>query len=164
MAFSKQSAGYVLIGFSVLLVLLLIIVKVDLDERDAYLCTITHEEGLDLNQCPAHQSNTSWFLSAAFGVAFFILGIGLYIVLPLSRKDDSKEALKLKEINLSKLNDDEKKIYAFLKQHEGTCYQSDLIEEFGYYKVKVTRILDKMEQQGILERKRRGMTNLIVLK
>ena len=31
-------------------------------------------------------------------------------------------------------------------------------------KVKVTRILDKLEGRGLVERKRRGMTNVVMLK
>ena len=51
-----------------------------------------------------------------------------------------------------------------LKTTEGSAYQSDLIKATGYSKVKVTRILDKMESKGIVERKRRGMANIIVMK
>jgi uncharacterized membrane protein len=43
-------------------------------------------------------------------------------------------------------------------------YQSDLIKETEFSKVKITRILDKMESKDVIDRKRRGMTNIIVLK
>ncbi|MBI5072205.1 MarR family transcriptional regulator, partial [Candidatus Woesearchaeota archaeon] len=65
---------------------------------------------------------------------------------------------------LSKLDEDEKKIYELLKKSNGSVYQTDIIKETGYSKVKITRILDKMELAQIVERKRRGMTNIIVLK
>lgn len=66
-----------------------------------------------------------------------------------------------------KLNDllgDEKKIMEVLLREEGSVYQSDLIKETKLTKVKVSRVLDKLEGKGLIERKRRGMTNVIVLK
>jgi len=43
-------------------------------------------------------------------------------------------------------------------------FQSELVDENGYTKVKVTRILDKLEGRGLIERRRRGMTNVVILK
>ena len=51
-----------------------------------------------------------------------------------------------------------------LLREEGSVYQSDLIKETKLTKVKVSRVLDKLEGKGLIERKRRGMTNIIVLK
>ena len=47
---------------------------------------------------------------------------------------------------------------------DGSYTTADLIKETDYTKVHMTRILDKMEGKRILERKRRGMTNIVVLK
>jgi len=38
------------------------------------------------------------------------------------------------------------------------------VEETGFTKVKITRILDSLEGNGLIERKRRGMTNIIILR
>ncbi len=46
----------------------------------------------------------------------------------------------------------------------GVMFQSDLVEQSGFAKAKVSRILDKMEARGIVEKRRRGMTNAVVLK
>jgi uncharacterized membrane protein len=43
-------------------------------------------------------------------------------------------------------------------------FQSDIIEKTKLNKVKITRILDSLEAQNLIERKRRGMTNLVILK
>ena len=40
----------------------------------------------------------------------------------------------------------------------------NVVEHFNFPKSKVSRILDRLEQTGIIERKRRGMTNIIFLK
>ena len=45
-----------------------------------------------------------------------------------------------------------------------TVYRTlKLIQETGFSKVQMTRILDRMEGRKIIERKRRGMTNVIIL-
>ena len=51
-----------------------------------------------------------------------------------------------------------------IKNKDGSAYQTDLIKETGFSKVKISRVLDRLEAKDILERKRRGMTNIIVLK
>ena len=51
-----------------------------------------------------------------------------------------------------------------LIESDGTIFQSTFVEELDFSKVKVTRLLDKLEGKGVLERKRRGMTNVVILK
>lgn len=46
----------------------------------------------------------------------------------------------------------------------GTALQSALVEATDMNKVKVTRVLDRLEAQDLVERRRRGMTNVVVLK
>ena len=43
-------------------------------------------------------------------------------------------------------------------------FQADLVDKCGFGKVKVTRILDGLENKGLVERKRRGMSNIVILK
>ena len=49
-------------------------------------------------------------------------------------------------------------------QKQKTVFQADLIEQTEFGKAKMTRILDRLEGKGYIERKRRGMTNVVVLK
>lgn len=76
----------------------------------------------------------------------------------------SEPATAPKKIDVSSLDADEKKVAAIIQEKGGSAFQSDVISGTGFTKVKVSRILDKLEHRGILERKRRGMANLIVLK
>lgn len=69
-----------------------------------------------------------------------------------------------RKIDLSSLNPDEKKVVAIIQEKGGSAFQSDVISGTGFTKVKVSRILDRLEQRGLMERKRRGMANLVVLK
>ena len=69
-----------------------------------------------------------------------------------------------KKIDLSALESDEKKVIEILQDKQGSAFQSEIIKQLGYSKVKISRILDRMEQKGLVERKRRGMANLVVLR
>lgn len=69
-----------------------------------------------------------------------------------------------KKIDATALDSDEKKVLEVVQAGSGSAFQSEIVGKLGYTKVKVSRILDKMEQKGLVERKRRGMANLVVLK
>jgi hypothetical protein len=121
-------------------------------------------------------------------VLVFVLLIGLYLIffakdIPLVKevhkirvvKDNSKNNLnqdkESKELHnvahkktLSSLSDDERKIYSLILDANGSVFQSELVKKTGYSKVRVTRILDRLEGKGLIERKRRGMTNIIILR
>lgn len=73
-------------------------------------------------------------------------------------------SLEEKKKMLEKLDEEEKKVVGLIAEKEGSMYQSDVMKELDMSKVKVTRILDRLEGKGILERKRRGMTNIVILK
>ncbi len=73
-------------------------------------------------------------------------------------------AAHAREIDDSGLDVEAKKILAALREKGGSAFQSDVIRETGYSKVKVSRILDRMEHGGLVERRRRGMANLVVIR
>ncbi len=159
--FNQKNIGFILIGVSLMLITMLVLIKNDIDERDSFLCENIHKiPELKMEQCPAHTSNTSWILVFSFSLAFLILGSGLFLVLSQVKK----ELLELRKIDFSKLDEEEKGVYELLKKNEGSMYQSDIIKETNFSKVKVTRILDKLEAKKVIDRKRRGMTNIIILK
>jgi uncharacterized membrane protein len=91
-----------------------------------------------------------------------ILALGIFLFF-FKEKNDKKENIKRK-IDTSKLIDEEKKIINLLSDNEGSLFQSDIVEKTDFTKVKVTRILDKLEGKQLIERKRRGMTNVVLLK
>lgn len=162
MTIDFRSLGFLLIVFSAILLILLSFVKIDVDAQSAFLCEQFSESNTDMQQCPVHTSNISWVILAAFGIAFFMLGLGIYMIFMSQSSEATKK--EFKQIDLKKFSPDERKIYEALKNKDGSLYQSDLIRETGFSKAKVTRTLDRMEMKDIVERKRRGMANLIVLK
>ncbi len=157
---NQKNIGLILIGFAIILIVILSFIKAGVDRQGAFLCeAVSSNPNLDMAQCPAHDSLISWLIFMAFGLSFLILGAGIYMVFMPMKKEE-----EFKKIDLSKLSDEEKKIYNLLKENEGSMYQSDIIKETGFSKVNITRILDKMESKKIIDRKRRGMTNIVILK
>ena len=146
---------------SPLLLSLLITIKINVDRQAAFLCSHVQEQGLDMSTCPAHENTLSWVIVLSFAVTVLLFLGGMWIVVA-SRPRPSKR--EVKPIQTSSLSDEEKQIYDILKTNDGTVYQNQIVDMTGFGKVRVTRILDKMESADILERKRRGMTNLVVLK
>ena len=62
------------------------------------------------------------------------------------------------------LKDDEQKIFQAVIDAQGIIAQSELPEITGVSKSNVSRALDLLESRGLVERKRRGMGNTILLK
>ena len=163
MQITHKNIGIMLVGIAVLIIVLLTFIKMDNDTKSAALCSKFEQENLDMSNCPAHKSNFSWIIIIAYAVGFLLLLLGMYFIF-FDHKPLQELKKEFKNIDLAKLDEDEKLLYDKVKSKNGIAYQADLIKETGFSKVKITRVLDKMESKDILERKRRGMTNLIVLK
>lgn len=69
-----------------------------------------------------------------------------------------------KKKKMENLDEEESKLMSIVLREQGSAYQSDLIKETNLSKVAVTRLLDRLEGKGLIERKRRGMTNIVILK
>jgi DNA-binding transcriptional ArsR family regulator len=65
---------------------------------------------------------------------------------------------------LPTLKDDEQKVFKAVLDSEGIIAQSELDDLTGVSKSNVSRALDLLESRGYVERRRRGMGNIIVLK
>jgi len=125
--------------------------------------------------CPMWGS-ISFETNISLGITAFVALIGLYLIIfgeEKKTKGEGKDGAKAEPIPitkeryekvLAKLNADEKNALEKVIESQGTIFQSDLVEKTGFTKVKVTRILDRLEGQGVIERKRRGMTNVVILK
>lgn len=124
--------------------------------------TCTHS---DEEVCPFAQLNE---LSGPKHVALILdvvlFGIGLFLF--LSKSDEQVKEKQKDKASKAKpdLRGEEATIYNHVVSAEGMMYQNDIVAKTGLSKVKVTRILDKLEAKGLIERRRRGMTNVIILK
>ncbi len=100
----------------------------------------------------------------SIGLILFILLGGAYLFFSGRKIDSSAEFKKDNSKILKKLNEDEKFVLDKIKEEDGSIFQSTLVEKTEFNKVKITRILDRLEGLNIIERKRRGMTNVVILK
>jgi uncharacterized membrane protein len=62
------------------------------------------------------------------------------------------------------LEGDEAKIFGMIVDAGGEILQKTLVLEGGFDKVKVTRLLDRLEEKGLIVRIKHGMTNKVTLK
>ena len=103
-------------------------------------------------QCPMYTTLT---IQKIVSYALTVM-VGLTGVVILRMKDEVKPVLPL-------LEGMEQTVVDILQKHEGEILQSKLPDMLDSNKVKVTRILDALEQKGVIERVRRGMSNLVKL-
>jgi len=75
-----------------------------------------------------------------------------------------EERKKRWETVLPTLKEDLQLIYQTIIDADGIIPQSDIVEKTGLSKSNVSRSLDMLESMGLIEKRRRGMGNLILLK
>jgi uncharacterized membrane protein len=68
------------------------------------------------------------------------------------------------EAVIPSLKEDQQIIYQTVLDEDGMMAQSDIVEKTGLSKSNVSRTLDILESMGLVERRRRGMGNIIMLK
>jgi len=103
------------------------------------------------------------------GISCFVMGSSLVYLWLIGKNEavraGASELRRHWDELLEKLsNPDEKRIVSLIINEGGTIFQSQLVDRSGYSKSKVSLILDRLEAKKILERKRHGMSNAIVLK
>jgi len=79
-------------------------------------------------------------------------------------KDNWEEQKKAYELVLNRLQGDEQIVYKHLIDARGEMLQKNISEITGYGAVKTTRVLHRLEQKRLIERKSYGVTNKVVLR
>jgi uncharacterized membrane protein len=152
---NNRNVGFLIVGISLLVGFIIYIFNKTL--KDIVGDTCTHGAS-----CPMY-GTISFQTSISVGIMVFIVLIGLYLVFFGDKKKEVKiEKKDYKEI-MKDFDEDYKKVFDEIVKEE-SIFQSELVERTELNKVKVTRILDKLEGKGLIERKRRGMTNVVILK
>ncbi len=108
------------------------------------------------------------FIGSIFGISYSYV-ISSRPSYPEHRETAIKTNVKSEKVvpakNVSKLlKPEERELYNLIEKADGAIFQAELVEKSGFTKVKITRILDRLEGRGIIERRRRGMTNIVILK
>lgn len=94
-----------------------------------------------------------------YAISFVSLIIGGVVILLFQSKINK---LQLEKI-LFFLPKDEAEILKCLIEHNYRLEQNHLVAYTGYNKVRISRILTKYEQKGIIEKRNMGNTNLVIL-
>ena len=77
---------------------------------------------------------------------------------------DLQERRREWENSLKQLVGDEYTVYKMILGAGGEMLQKRICEETGFSSVKTTRVLDRLEQRNLIERKSYGVTNKVVLR
>ena len=158
----NKHVGMIIAGIAVVMSFMVLMFNMGLKKMAGMTCS--HGPSCSMYDAVAIQT---W---VSFGLAMIILIIGIVIMtLKPKEKIVEKQKIVYKEkkktpISLKGLEKDEKQVIQLLQKEGNAMFQADLMEKMEMGKVKTTRLLDKLEAKQLLERKRRGMNNIVVLK
>jgi uncharacterized membrane protein len=156
----NRNVGFLILGISVVIFLIILIFNIGMTSVVSSTCS----HGPTCSMYGTIKTQT--YLSLA--IAGIIVAIGLFLVFSKENEKIIIKTKKVKEkrkpINLQGLDSKEKEVINIIQQENGAIFQAELMEKIGIGKVGMTRLLDKLESKQLIERKRRGMNNIIILK
>ena len=151
-------------GISALISVIILMFNSALKEIVESSCTLAHGDAVS---CPMYETiNQQTYI--ALGVVGLLIIVSLVLIFSKPQtqtiiKTKTIEKKSNKKIDTSSLKPEEKQVLSLIQENRA-IFQADLIEKTGFGKAKITRILDRLEGREIVERKRRGMTNNVILK
>lgn len=108
-------------------------------------------------------------------IAALIAGIAAaYLFLARAQMDSSPTPIpsepatatrspELEDLAVRLLDGDERRMMREIVEAKGSILQRDLVRVTGFSDAKVSRLLDRLEQRGLVVRERHGMTNRVRL-
>jgi len=154
----NKHVGWLIIGIGVIVGALVLIFNYTLKSLLGDTCS--HGATCSMYNTVAIQT----WISLAIVVIIIVIGLAIMFTKPKEKIIVKKVQEKKKKLDLSKLDKDEKSVIDLLLKEGKAVFQADLMEKLEIGKVKTTRLLDKLEAKQLIERKRRGMNNIVVLK
>lgn len=154
----NKQVGMLIIGIAIVMAIIVLIFNLGLKDIVSQTCS----HGPSCSMYGTIKTQT-WISLAIIGV-IVVIGVVIMFTKPKEKIIIKKEKEKKKKLDLSGLDKDEKKVMDLLLNEGKAMFQADLMEKLEIGKVKTTRLLDKLEAKQLIERKRRGMNNIIVLK
>ncbi|MDA3836905.1 MAG: MarR family transcriptional regulator [Nanoarchaeota archaeon] len=158
----NKKVGSLILGIATAMLLIVYIFNRALNSIVATTCT----HG---TSCTMYDTMTAQY-ALSLSIVGIIVAIGLYVMLSKPNETIVEKTIikeikeKKKKLNLSGLDKKEKAVIKLVKDEGGVIFQAELKDKLEIGKVGVTRLLDKLESKGLIERKRRGMNNVVVLK
>lgn len=154
----NKNVGFLICGISVIIIGIIVLFNKGL--KDIVSTTCSHGPSCSMYSTISLQT----WLSVAIAALIFV--IGLFFILSKEEKETIVKRIKDKKkiLNLDGLDRNEKEVVKIIQSENGVIFQAALMEKLNMGKVGITRLLDKLEAKQIIERKRRGMNNIVVLK
>lgn len=156
----NKHVGWLIIGIAVVMTIIVFIFNSALTNIVGDTCT--HGSA-----CTMYDTiKTQTWLSMSIIFVIVIIGIAIMFQKPKEKIIIKTKRIKekKKQIDLRRLDKKEKEVVKILQDESGAIFQKTLMEKLEIGKVGMTRLLDKLEAKQIVERKRRGMNNIVVLK
>lgn len=153
----NKNVGMLIIGIAIIMAILVWIFNTVL--YDSIGLTCSHGPSCEMYSSLKVQT----YISLSIVGVIVIIGLVILFSKPKEKIIVKKIKEVKKKINLAKLDKDEKRVIEVLLK-ENAIFQSTLMEKLEMGKVKLTRLLDKLEAKQLIERKRRGMNNVVVIK
>lgn len=158
----NKTVGWIIIGISVVMVIIVWIFNIALKDIVGETCSM----GASCTMYDTIKVQT--WISLAIVLIILIIGVVIMFSKPKIEIQEKivikKVAEKKKKLDLTGLDKKEKELVELLQKENGGMFQAGLMEKLGTGKVGITRLLDKLEAKQIIERKRRGMNNFVVLR
>lgn len=154
----NKKVGLIVIGIAVLMAVIVLIFNFTLKNITSQSCSMG-------TSCSMYTSiSIQTWVSLSITAIILIIGIVIFFSKPKEKVIVKFKHEKKKKLNLEGLEKNEKDVIDFLQKENGAIFQSTLMEKLNIGKVGITRLLDKLEAKQLIERKRRGMNNIVVLK
>jgi len=154
----NKNVGWLIIGIGVIMGIIVLLFNSVI--KDAIGLTCSHGP-----TCEMYAGvNVQTWISLSIVAVILIIGLVIMFSKPKEKIVVKKIKERKKKLDLTGLDKEEKKVMGLLQEENGGMFQADLMEKMEMGKVKTTRLLDKLEAKQLIERKRRGMNNIVVLK
>ncbi|MDO8622941.1 MAG: MarR family transcriptional regulator [archaeon] len=154
----NRNVGLLIIGIAVVMAIIVFLFNSVLKENLGLVCS--HGPSCEMYT----NLNVQTWISLSIVAVVFIIGLVIMFNKPKEKIIVKTIREKKKKLNLEGLENDERKVIDLLLAENGTMFQASLMEKMEIGKVGMTRLLDKLEAKQLIERKRRGMNNVVVLK
>ncbi len=154
----NKNVGWLIIGLAVVMAIIVLLFNSVIKDNLGLTCS--HGPSCEMYSNLKVQTGISLSIVAIV----FVIGLFLLFSKPKERIVVKTIKEKRKKLNLDGLDKKEKELVDLLQKENGGIFQADLMEKLSIGKVGITRLLDKLEAKQLIERKRRGMNNFVVLR
>jgi uncharacterized membrane protein len=157
----NRNVGWFILGIAAVIIAIIFIFNSALHDIVVSSCGLEHSLICPMNDTIEQQT----YLALSIVAVLVIIGLVLIFSKPSERIiiKKVKEKTPEKVFDTGKLTREEKSVFNIIKENRA-IFQADLIEKTGLGKAKITRIIDRLEGNGFVERKRRGLNNIVILK